>query len=130
MSRHHLHVSSASSPGVSRFGIRPPRVPAAGWVAQGPCAAHRSRGNREGGANTSGNNLANTAFVLGVGATLVSLALPQFGWLIFGLPLGLAAVGFGVGGIKRAREEAVNASLSQAPSSDSWDPSQRYSSGF
>jgi hypothetical protein len=34
----------------------------------------------------------------------VSLGIPQFGWFVFGLPMGLAAVAFGIGGIRRAHE--------------------------
>jgi hypothetical protein len=50
------------------------------------------------------NGLANTAFLLGLAATLVGLAIPQFGWLVFGVPLGVGALVFGIGGIRRARE--------------------------
>jgi hypothetical protein len=42
---------------------------------------------------------------LGAGATLAGLAFPQFGWFVFGIPLGLAAVVFGVLGIREGREK-------------------------
>jgi hypothetical protein len=38
-------------------------------------------------------------------ATLAGLVFPQFGWAVFGLPLGLGAVIFGVLGIRGAREK-------------------------
>jgi hypothetical protein len=40
-----------------------------------------------------------------VGATLAGLVFPQFGWLVFGVPLGLAGVVFGVLGIREAPEK-------------------------
>lgn len=39
-----------------------------------------------------------------MGATLTGLVFPQFGWLVFGIPLGLAAAVFGVLGIREAQE--------------------------
>jgi hypothetical protein len=42
---------------------------------------------------------------LGVCATLTGLVFPQFGWAVFGLPLGVGAVIFGVLGIRGAREK-------------------------
>jgi hypothetical protein len=69
-----------------------------------------------GGTGTSDNSHANTAFALGVGATLAGLVYPQFGSFLFGIPLGLAAVVFGVLGFRgtqesRARRFAVVGAL-------------------
>jgi hypothetical protein len=48
------------------------------------------------------NQPATIALWLGVSATFVSLLVPQFGAFVFGMPLGLGEVVFGIIGIVRA----------------------------
>lgn len=33
------------------------------------------------------------------------MVLPQFGWAVFGIPMGLAALGCGISGIRQAKEK-------------------------
>lgn len=49
------------------------------------------------------NPQAEVSFWFGVSAAGVSLLVPQFGAFVFGLPLGLGAVVFGIIGLVRAR---------------------------
>jgi hypothetical protein len=50
------------------------------------------------------NSPATISFWLAASATAVSLLVPQFGAFVLGIPLGLAAVVFGIIGMRRARK--------------------------